>query len=138
MYFKYRPHKNITSLYANRICVLYEDYIFVIGTCEEKLCTAYEENGLRPTQTPGTTHQRTHPSYPMYLSFQKRLESFTAWTAKHVHTPSQLATAGFFYAGYADCVRCYQCGLGLKSWKPGDDIHLEHKKYRPTCPLLQP
>ncbi|XP_059154662.1 uncharacterized protein LOC131940100 [Physella acuta] len=79
----------------------------------------------------------THPSYPAYILFNKRLDSFSQWGYHSIHKPHDLATAGFFYAGYADCVRCFQCGLGLKSWKPGDNVYTEHEKHRPTCPFLQ-
>ncbi|XP_059154598.1 uncharacterized protein LOC131940057 [Physella acuta] len=78
----------------------------------------------------------SHPSYPAYIVFQKRLDSLNNWQYQTIHTPESLAHAGFFYAGYSDCVRCFQCGLGLKSWKPGDDIYTEHQKYRPECPFL--
>ncbi|KAH9490459.1 hypothetical protein Btru_033919 [Bulinus truncatus] len=77
------------------------------------------------------------PSYPTYYSFEKRLESLQNWSFTHIITPEVMAMAGFFYAGYADCVRCFQCGLGLRSWKIGDDIYIEHTRYRPTCPFLQ-
>ncbi|KAH9504926.1 hypothetical protein Btru_061081 [Bulinus truncatus] len=78
------------------------------------------------------------PSYPAYLTFSKRLESFSNWPAtNNIFQPIDLAKNGFFYAGYSDCVRCYQCGLGLKSWKPGDDIVTEHKRFRPNCPFLR-
>ncbi|CAL1543127.1 unnamed protein product [Lymnaea stagnalis] len=79
----------------------------------------------------------TNPSYPVYIAKQKRLESFANWAAGHIHTPVALASAGFFYAGYGDCVRCFQCGLGLRSWKPGDDINEEHERHRPSCPFLR-
>nr|KAI8758858.1 baculoviral IAP repeat-containing protein 2-like isoform X1 [Biomphalaria glabrata] len=78
-----------------------------------------------------------HPSYPVYITFARRLQSFTHWTHSNIHAPSQLAAAGFFYAGYRDCVRCFQCGLGLRSWKPGDDVTEEHQKYRPSCSFLK-
>ncbi|KAK0064357.1 baculoviral IAP repeat-containing protein 2-like isoform X1 [Biomphalaria pfeifferi] len=78
-----------------------------------------------------------HPSYPVYITLARRLQSFTHWTHCNIHAPSQLAAAGFFYAGYGDCVRCFQCGLGLRSWKPGDDVIEEHQKYRPSCSFLK-
>ncbi|KAH9525183.1 hypothetical protein Btru_000557 [Bulinus truncatus] len=70
-----------------------------------------------------------------YYSFKKRLESLPKWS--FTHTPEVMAMAGFFNAGYADCVRCFQRGLGLRSWKVGDEIYTEHSRYRPTCPFLQ-
>ncbi|XP_059154551.1 uncharacterized protein LOC131940030 [Physella acuta] len=76
------------------------------------------------------------PTYSAYIAYQQRLASFRQWNFQHIHRPEVLAHAGFFYAGYADCIRCFQCGLGLKSWKPGDDVVEEHRKYRNTCPYL--
>ncbi|XP_059154668.1 baculoviral IAP repeat-containing protein 3-like [Physella acuta] len=77
-----------------------------------------------------------HPSNPAYITTQKRLDSFGQWPAGHTHRPPDLAKSGFYYAGYADCVRCFQCGLGLKSWKAGDDVVEQHRKFRPNCPFL--
>lgn len=39
--------------------------------------------------------------------------------------------------GYDDCVRCYQCGVGLKSWREGDNILEQNHKHKPSCPFLQ-
>ncbi|KAK0064335.1 baculoviral IAP repeat-containing protein 2-like isoform X1 [Biomphalaria pfeifferi] len=78
-----------------------------------------------------------HPCYPIYITLQKRYESFNKWPIPHIQSPRDLAVAGFFYAGYDDCVRCYHCGLGLKSWKLGDDVYTEHEKLRPSCEFLQ-
>ncbi|CAL1539062.1 unnamed protein product, partial [Lymnaea stagnalis] len=75
------------------------------------------------------------PSYPVYIAYEKRRESLTEWKHRDLLDPNTVAAAGFFYA--ADCVRCFQCGLGLRSWKPGDDIHEKHRKHRPSCPFLQ-
>ncbi|XP_059154667.1 putative inhibitor of apoptosis [Physella acuta] len=77
-----------------------------------------------------------HPANPAYITLQKRLESFRQWPADHIHSPASLARSGFYYAGYSDCVRCFYCGLGLKSWKPGDDIVDQHQKFRPSCHFL--
>ncbi|KAH9504936.1 hypothetical protein Btru_061099 [Bulinus truncatus] len=78
-----------------------------------------------------------HPSYPAYTTKQKRLDSYIGWCHNDIHEPDYLAQVGFFYAGYSDCVRCFQCGLGLRSWKPGDHVLSEHSKYRSDCPFLQ-
>ncbi|XP_059154601.1 uncharacterized protein LOC131940059 [Physella acuta] len=76
-------------------------------------------------------------SYPVYAAFQKRFESFANWLFGHILSVNDLVAAGFFYAGYDDCVRCFQCGVGLKSWKEGDNIIEQHHKHKPSCPLLQ-
>jgi baculoviral IAP repeat-containing protein 7/8 len=75
-------------------------------------------------------------SHPAYAVYRKRLESFPD-PFNHVHTTGDLADAGFFYAGYGDCVRCFHCGLGLRSWLPGDGIFEEHYRNRPDCQFLQ-
>ncbi|KAK0064351.1 baculoviral IAP repeat-containing protein 7 [Biomphalaria pfeifferi] len=77
------------------------------------------------------------PSYPVFVTYQKRLETFSNWSYCEIFEPELLATAGFFYAGYQDCVRCFQCGLGLRSWRAGDDLYAQHDKYKPSCPFLQ-
>ncbi|KAK6987015.1 Baculoviral IAP repeat-containing protein 7-B [Biomphalaria glabrata] len=92
-------------------------------------------NGFR-TVEPIRFNNPSPPSYPAYLSYTKRMESFMVWPAGNIHAPEDLAYNGFFYAGYSDCVRCHQCGLGLKSWRQGDNILDEHKKFRPTCQFL--
>ncbi|CAL1534116.1 unnamed protein product [Lymnaea stagnalis] len=79
----------------------------------------------------------SHPSYPAYIAYAKRLESLKGWEFGAIHTAEELADAGFFYAGYSDCIRCFQCGLGLRSWKPGDDVNQEHERHRPSCPFLR-
>ncbi|KAH9504924.1 hypothetical protein Btru_061074 [Bulinus truncatus] len=86
---------------------------------------------------PATFSFIEHPSYPAYITIQQRLLSYSNWISNNIHKPTQLAEAGFFYAGYSDCVRCFCCGLGLRSWKPGDDIYVEHERYRPTCSFLR-
>ncbi|KAH9504925.1 hypothetical protein Btru_061076 [Bulinus truncatus] len=86
---------------------------------------------------PATVSVIEHPSYPAYITFNQRLQSYANWLSNNIHTPIQLAEGGFFYAGYSDCVRCFCCGLGLRSWKPGDDIYVEHERYRPTCSFLR-
>ncbi|XP_055887892.1 uncharacterized protein LOC106078207 [Biomphalaria glabrata] len=79
----------------------------------------------------------TTPSYPEHVMFQTRLKSFDSWSFHNILQPQTLASLGFFYTGNLDCVRCFQCGLGLRSWKPGDNVLTQHEKYRPTCPYLR-
>ncbi|KAK0064448.1 baculoviral IAP repeat-containing protein 7 [Biomphalaria pfeifferi] len=74
------------------------------------------------------------PCHPEYSLFHIRLDSYGEWT--YMPSPNSLASNGFFYTGETDCVRCFQCGLGLRSWKQGDDVLTQHEKFRPTCPFL--
>jgi hypothetical protein len=97
-----------------------------------------EDSGNQEVNSP-LFKVETRPTYPVYVTYQKRLESYESpsWTLSNSQTPDKLAKAGFFYAGYSDCVRCFQCGLGLKSWKPEDEAVGEHRRCRPGCPYLQ-
>ncbi|KAK7493127.1 hypothetical protein BaRGS_00015648, partial [Batillaria attramentaria] len=49
----------------------------------------------------------------------------------------QVILCGMFYAGYADCVRCFYCGVGLKHWEVTDDVWVEHVRWRPSCGYLR-
>ena len=73
------------------------------------------------------------PLYPNYVTFNSRRESFTTWPLQLTQSPDQLASAGFFYTGCGDKVRCFSGGCGLEKWEPGDDPVLEHKKWYPDC-----
>lgn len=86
---------------------------------------------------PGPVIRMHNPTYYVYSSLRKRLESFNC-VLPHtfVHSIYELAKGGFFYAGYEDCVRCFYCGVGVKRWAPGDDIYLEHQRLRPNCHFL--
>ncbi|KAI8792350.1 baculoviral IAP repeat-containing protein 7 [Biomphalaria glabrata] len=76
------------------------------------------------------------PAYQDFVLYIQRLESYTKLNHKLIHSLRYLAQAGFFYGGYDDCVRCFQCGLGLRSWKEGDNIYEQHQKYKPSCQYL--
>lgn len=76
--------------------------------------------------------------YPLYSQMDARRRSYQNW--QHVQgLPSvdELITLGFFYAGYADCVRCFFCGIGLKSWEADDSPADVHARWRPTCDYLR-
>ncbi|XP_025098180.1 baculoviral IAP repeat-containing protein 2-like [Pomacea canaliculata] len=74
--------------------------------------------------------------YPLYSSLQSRLTTFSKWPAANFRPPEVLAPMGFFYAGYADCVRCFYCGIGLKTWEENDDPEEEHIRWRPNCQFV--
>ena len=79
----------------------------------------------------------TEAIFPMFANRIARLNSFVNWNPNHSHKPDDLVKVGFFYAGYADCARCFYCGLGLKFWRPYDDATLEHIKLRPRCTYMK-
>uniref|UniRef100_A0ACB8FXH2 Uncharacterized protein n=2 Tax=Sphaerodactylus townsendi TaxID=933632 RepID=A0ACB8FXH2_9SAUR len=66
-------------------------------------------------------------------SEEARLESFRNWPAYAPVMPTDLASAGFYYAGIADQVECFCCGGKLGTWEPGDQAWSEHRRHFPRC-----
>lgn len=70
-------------------------------------------------------------------SLQKRLGTFEGkWKTSYAKTPQTLAECGMYYAGYADCARCFFCGGGLKNWEDPDEPWVEHARWFPKCAYL--
>ncbi|XP_069108988.1 death-associated inhibitor of apoptosis 1-like [Argopecten irradians] len=49
----------------------------------------------------------------------------------------QMATAGFFYAGFGDHVMCFFCGGDLRNWNLEDDPWVEHARCYPNCDYVK-
>ncbi|KAK0063289.1 death-associated inhibitor of apoptosis 1-like isoform X2 [Biomphalaria pfeifferi] len=77
------------------------------------------------------------PRRPQYALKCQRLGTFESWPQHHFMKPEELATAGLFYTGRVDCVRCFFCGGGLRDWELGDDIWVEHARWFPKCAYLK-
>ncbi|XP_071115021.1 baculoviral IAP repeat-containing protein 3-like isoform X1 [Haliotis cracherodii] len=75
--------------------------------------------------------------HPHYSHKTVRLKSFQQWPDGHSQQPEDLVDAGFFYAGYSDCVRCFVCGVGLRTWEEGDDPWVEHVRWRSSCAYVE-
>lgn len=61
-----------------------------------------------------------------------RLATYRSWTNTHV-SPEELSSAGFYYIGPKDRVRCFMCDLELVDWQEGDKPLLAHLKWQPNC-----
>ncbi|KAI8745479.1 baculoviral IAP repeat-containing protein 2 isoform X1 [Biomphalaria glabrata] len=72
-----------------------------------------------------------------YAVLPKRMETFTSWPRDHHLRPKELAEAGFYYAGYGDCARCFYCGGGLRNWEDEDDVWVEHARWFPKCAYIR-
>lgn len=72
-------------------------------------------------------------SKSQYTTYEKRLQTFHNWPKNLKQTPEMLATAGFYYQGYDDQVRCFHCDGGLHGWQPMDDVWIEHAYWFPKC-----
>ena len=75
--------------------------------------------------------------YSNFVTQSSRLETFATWPIQLAQTPSELASAGFFYTGCGDKVRCFSGGCGLEMWEPGDKPKLEHSKWYPDCSFVR-
>ena len=80
-------------------------------------------------------HKR--PTYSNYVTQSSRLETFSSWPVQLSQTPSELASAGFFYTGCGDKVICFSGGCGLEMWEPGDKPMVEHPKWYPNCSFVR-
>ncbi|XP_068116915.1 baculoviral IAP repeat-containing protein 1-like [Hyperolius riggenbachi] len=68
---------------------------------------------------------------------QLRLQSFSCWPFYALIKPSDLAEAGFFFAGTQDTVQCFSCKGTLGVWEEDDDPWKEHAKWFPGCTFLR-
>ncbi|KAL3882672.1 hypothetical protein ACJMK2_028989 [Sinanodonta woodiana] len=119
----------------------------------EKTITAMEKantNGLdmgmacNNASSLGSSERRSQPDisndgakHPYYGIFSTRLASFTGWPSGTNLQPRDMASAGLYYMGTGDCVRCYYCGGGLRSWQNGDDPYAEHARWYPNCAYIR-
>ncbi|KAM5246408.1 baculoviral IAP repeat-containing protein 3-like [Ctenodactylus gundi] len=65
-----------------------------------------------------------------------RFKTFSNWPSSVLVHPEQLASAGFYYVGHSDDVKCFCCDGGLRCWELGDDPWVEHAKWFPRCEYL--
>ncbi|XP_008147422.2 baculoviral IAP repeat-containing protein 3 [Eptesicus fuscus] len=65
-----------------------------------------------------------------------RFRTFCNWPASVGVHPKQLASAGFYYMGHNDDVKCFCCDGGLRCWESGDDPWVQHAKWFPRCEYL--
>ncbi|XP_020739062.2 baculoviral IAP repeat-containing protein 2 isoform X2 [Odocoileus virginianus] len=109
-------------------------------------------NNWEPKDDAMLEHQRHFPNCPFLensletlrfsisnLSMQThaaRLRTFMYWPPAVPVQPEQLASAGFYYVGRNDDVKCFCCDGGLRCWESGDDPWVEHAKWFPRCEFL--
>lgn len=76
------------------------------------------------------------PRRPFMAELDDRLSTFTEWPMGQPSSHA-LATAGLYYLGKGDAVRCYWCAGSLENWKVGDDPLTEHRRKYPDCVFLE-
>ncbi|KAI5266450.1 Baculoviral Iap Repeat-Containing Protein 3 [Manis pentadactyla] len=89
----------------------------------------FPENQLQDTSryTVSNLSMQTHGA---------RFKTFCNWPSSVPVHPQQLASAGFYYMGHSDDVKCFCCDGGLRCWESGDDPWVEHAKWFPRCEYL--
>ncbi|XP_067951499.1 uncharacterized protein [Watersipora subatra] len=71
-----------------------------------------------------------------YAPEATRIKTFARWPASSPINSSLLCSAGFYYTGFDDSVRCFYCIGSLKGWNAGDDPWIEHARWFPYCSYL--
>jgi baculoviral IAP repeat-containing protein 2/3 len=49
----------------------------------------------------------------------------------------EVASAGFYFVGVGDRVKCFSCGVGLNNWGRKDIAWREHARYSPKCGFVK-
>lgn len=91
----------------------------------------------RPLDRTFTTYESSQPKRPVFVQYatpERRWETFVNWDG--VINEEDLVKAGMFSLKQADYVRCFNCGVGFKNFKEGEDPVEVHLKYSPDCELL--
>lgn len=68
-------------------------------------------------------------------SEKNRLETFKDWNVLYIEK-NALALLGFYFLTQPDTVKCNFCGVEIREWKTGDDVLSEHRKWSPSCKLI--
>lgn len=77
------------------------------------------------------------PKEEKYSCLDARIRTFSSWPRPDIQDPEVLATAGFYFQGIDDQVRCFHCNGGLRTWQKEDDAWFEHAKWFPQCQFVQ-
>ena len=69
-------------------------------------------------------------AHPKFESFNSKVESFAGkWSSQIEQTPEEMAKAGFFYSGPADCCTCASCGLTITELHPKENPIQTHNTW---------
>ncbi|KAL4232519.1 Baculoviral IAP repeat-containing protein 2 [Mactra antiquata] len=109
---------------------------------EGRVNMEYAPDRLQHSQETPTGQQtlginNSTPKHPSYVRKDQRLTSYKDWPRDAKLKPDILASAGFYHAGFGDCVRCFYCGVGLRHWSAEDDPWVEHARWARTCVFVR-
>ncbi|CAD6201365.1 GSCOCT00000168001.2-RA-CDS [Cotesia congregata] len=79
-----------------------------------------------------------NPEFPRadYRLESVRLQSYTDWPLSFMD-PAKFAAAGFYYTGYNDHVKCFECGIEIREWVEGDDPMSDHQRWQSSCHFVK-
>jgi len=97
------------------------------------------DSGMRKLSVDDLGILTVRPCNPQFAIEASRLESYGAgqWPSNLPQTPQLLSSAGFYYVGHADNVKCFFCDGGLSNWEANDDPWTEHARWFPNCGFLK-
>lgn len=75
--------------------------------------------------------------HPYMEDEDHRMNTFDTFPVFINSNTKDMAEAGLFYCKFADCVRCYYCGGGLRNWEPLDVPKEVHAQWYPMCAFLR-
>ncbi|XP_061167898.1 uncharacterized protein LOC133176852 [Saccostrea echinata] len=97
----------------------------------------FSKTGQKDTPYIPSTHDKIftpeeeRPLFIDYTSKSIRQFSFSGFSPQEI--VDNLASAGFFYAGYESSTACFHCGCKKDDWKLGDDAIFEHLRLNSKC-----
>lgn len=74
---------------------------------------------------------------PELQFFNSRLDTFESWSSQIQPDKFDLSSAGFYYTGRGDIVKCFSCDLRLSHWKKEDNAMKQHEINSPNCIFLK-
>ena len=69
-----------------------------------------------------------------YAEQQQREDSFTNWPGQQ--SVKEMSSAGFYFLGHLDRVKCHICSVVLGEWKQTDEPWFEHAKHSRYCSFV--
>ncbi|MCK5894593.1 MAG: hypothetical protein KAG53_09370 [Endozoicomonadaceae bacterium] len=107
---------------------LYPECKFLVGKISSK--DSIKDGGNSKSKT------KDNLVYPDYQNIHIRTSSYQGWPGYVSQTPKEMAEAGWFYTGYSDVTKCFQCGGTAKQWDLYTNPLKRHKELYPECKFL--
>ena len=77
------------------------------------------------------------PSLVEMNEYVNRLRTFDDWPSQITQSSAKMSSCGFYYIRLGDKVKCFQCGIGIGSWKSSDNPYELHKNNSPNCSFIK-